>query len=70
VKVVDADSATLGWPDEVRIPIDGNHRTMCRFADIDELRFKPVWTSIRQMASQAKMLGKIKRWAFVVSVHF
>lgn len=53
-KVVEIESATLGWPDETCIAIDGNHRSMCWFTKEDELRFNPVWASINQMVSQAR----------------
>ncbi|KAK5660882.1 hypothetical protein OQA88_12253 [Cercophora sp. LCS_1] len=54
--VVDKQSATLGWPGETKIPIDGDHRAMCRFSHVDESRFRPVWTSLCEMAS-VKLVG-------------
>ncbi|KAG6361575.1 hypothetical protein INS49_009802 [Diaporthe citri] len=52
-RVVDEDSAVLGFPDEVTIGITGNHRTMCRFDSIDEQRYRCVWTNIQNLAGSA-----------------
>lgn len=52
-RVVDEDSAVLGFPDEVSIGITGNHRTMCRFESIDEQRYRCVWTNIQNLAGSA-----------------
>ncbi|XWW98067.1 hypothetical protein V2A60_006063 [Cordyceps javanica] len=48
--VVNKDSATLGWPDETRIGVDGNHRSICRFSSAEEPRFRPVWTNLKKWA--------------------
>ncbi|POS74959.1 ankyrin repeat protein [Diaporthe helianthi] len=52
-RVVDEDSAVLGFPDEVTIGIKGTHRTMCRFESIDEQRYRCVWTNIQNLAGSA-----------------
>ncbi|RYP47753.1 hypothetical protein DL768_006221 [Monosporascus sp. mg162] len=52
-KVVETESATLGWRNETRTGINGNHRSMVRFTGEDEGRFKPVWVCISKMVSQA-----------------
>ncbi|KKY33581.1 putative nacht-ank domain protein transcript variant [Diaporthe ampelina] len=52
-RVVDDDSAVLGFPDEVSIGITGNHRTMCRFNSINEQRYRCVWTNIQNLAGSA-----------------
>lgn len=43
------DSATLGWPGEIIVPIDGNHRDICRLTGGDDPRIAPVVLNIRQM---------------------
>jgi hypothetical protein len=53
LKVVEKESATLGWPSETVIPIDANHRSMCWFTHEDEPRFQPVWTSLECLVSKA-----------------
>ncbi|EXM16559.1 P-loop containing nucleoside triphosphate hydrolase [Fusarium oxysporum f. sp. vasinfectum] len=40
--IVCRDSAILGVPDEITIPMSGNHCTICRFAGKDEPRFQTV----------------------------
>ena len=52
MKVVDTESATLGWPKETAIPLDGNHRSMCWFTDAEEPTFQLVWTCIESMVTK------------------
>ncbi|KAF3764298.1 hypothetical protein M406DRAFT_351665 [Cryphonectria parasitica EP155] len=47
--VVDPDSATLAWPGEIVVPIDGNHRNICRFIGPKDPKFAPVESQIKQM---------------------
>ncbi|KAJ4422570.1 hypothetical protein N0V82_002798 [Gnomoniopsis sp. IMI 355080] len=53
--VVDQDSAILAWPNELVVPIDGDHRTICRFSSLRDPRFAPVAARLRQV------FGNIKR---------
>lgn len=62
-RVVDEDSAVLGFPDEVSIGITGNHRTMCRFDSIDEQRYRCVWTNIQNLAGSASKPSKSMNWS-------
>ncbi|KAH6950863.1 ankyrin repeat protein [Fusarium avenaceum] len=53
--VVSRDSAVLGIPNESVIPMDANHRTICRFTRHDEPRFNPVrsiLTELERLASK------------------
>ncbi|KAL1860723.1 hypothetical protein Daus18300_009066 [Diaporthe australafricana] len=47
--VVDRDSATLGWHNEIVVPIDGNHRNICRFSGPKDPRITPVLSNIKEM---------------------
>ncbi|KAI8623314.1 hypothetical protein F5Y19DRAFT_459002 [Xylariaceae sp. FL1651] len=49
-RVVEEDSAVLGFPNEVVIPIKGDHRSICRFESIDEPRYRCVWTNLQNIA--------------------
>jgi protein SERAC1 len=61
-RVVEEDSAVLGFPDEVTIGIKGNHRTMCRFDSIDEQRYRCVWTNIQNLAGSASNPSTSMAW--------
>ena len=50
---MEEQSAVLGFPNEVTIAMHGNHQTMCRFRSIEEMRYRPVWTNIQNMAGSA-----------------
>lgn len=43
---------------EVTIPIDGNHRTMCRFSDPQEPRYQPVITILARLINEVLQKGK------------
>ncbi|PGH21490.1 hypothetical protein AJ80_03158 [Polytolypa hystricis UAMH7299] len=51
--VVPEDSATLGIPGEIRIPIDANHRTICRFRFRDEQNYQSLVAVIQDLAEGA-----------------
>ncbi|KAH8747004.1 ankyrin repeat protein [Hyaloscypha finlandica] len=57
-RVVEEESAVLGFPDEVAIPIKGDHRTICRFEAHDEQKYRKVWTNLQNMAGSASYLGR------------
>ncbi|KAK8011642.1 hypothetical protein PG990_010607 [Apiospora arundinis] len=51
--VVEKDSAVLGGPKhEIAIPMDGNHRTICRFSSMDEPRLRTVFAELVSMTQQ------------------
>lgn len=52
---MDQDSATLGWPGEIVVPIDGNHRNICRFTGEGDPRIAPVISNIRQMFREIRV---------------
>ncbi|KAK0731910.1 hypothetical protein B0H67DRAFT_90175 [Lasiosphaeris hirsuta] len=46
--VVDRDSAVLGIPNkEVEIPMESDHRSICRFSHLSEPRFQPIAARLR-----------------------
>lgn len=55
LQIVEEESATLGWPDEVRVGIDGNHRSMVCFADEKEPRYRQVSGCISRMVAEARL---------------
>ncbi|KAF9879053.1 ankyrin repeat protein [Colletotrichum karsti] len=48
--VVEKDSAILDRHKDTNIPIESDHRGMCRFGDINEARFEPVKSRLDTMA--------------------
>ncbi|KAL8654315.1 MAG: hypothetical protein Q9226_003490 [Calogaya cf. arnoldii] len=53
--VVTADSARLNLPNEkLPVPIQANHRTMCKFADASSQKYRPVWKALSQLVEAAK----------------
>lgn len=54
-QVVDQNSATLGWPGEIVVPIDANHRNICRFTGEKDHRIAPVLSNVRQMFREIRM---------------
>ncbi|KAJ0123855.1 hypothetical protein J7T55_012326 [Diaporthe amygdali] len=70
--VVDQDSATLGWPGEIIVPIDGNHRNICRFTGERDPRIAPVLSNIQQMfrAIRVDYLSSVKNKPNTANGHF
>lgn len=62
LQVVDEDSATLGFPNEITIGLDADHRSMCRFDREDSQAFAAVWRPIRDMVNsfRTKLLADSK----------
>lgn len=58
-KIVEEDSATLGWPSETTIPVEGDHRTICHFGSVDERRYRCVWANLKILAGEAVGNGKL-----------
>ena len=48
-QVVERSSALLGIPLEISIPLDGDHRNICRFTDIRAKRFSSIKTRLEDM---------------------
>jgi hypothetical protein len=44
--VVDEDSAVLGLPNELVIPVSADHRSMCRFSTAESQKYRPVEDAI------------------------
>ncbi|KAK0640557.1 hypothetical protein B0T16DRAFT_438603 [Cercophora newfieldiana] len=49
--IVDRDSVVLGVAGEITIAVEGDHRSMCRFSNLEEKRFLPVAMRLQKMAS-------------------
>ena len=45
---------------EEALPIEGDHREMCRFKDVDEQRFQPVWNAIRHLIPKKEIIGRCR----------
>ncbi|WQF88920.1 Putative P-loop containing nucleoside triphosphate hydrolase, alpha/Beta hydrolase [Colletotrichum destructivum] len=52
--VVERESAILGLEAEIKIPIESDHRGICRFGDFNEKRFKVVKSRLDAMARTAR----------------
>jgi hypothetical protein len=52
-RVVEEDSAVLGFPNEVAIAMKGNHKTICRFGAVHDPRYRIVWTNLQSMSGSA-----------------
>ncbi|KAH8660524.1 hypothetical protein BX600DRAFT_438738 [Xylariales sp. PMI_506] len=55
--VVDKESAIMGVRNEVVVPMPGDHRSICRFSDAKDVRFKPVITRLAAFAHAALVTG-------------
>ncbi|KAI8962267.1 hypothetical protein F5Y11DRAFT_323386 [Daldinia sp. FL1419] len=51
--VVEKQSATLGLRDEIRIGLNSNHRTMCKFTDVNARGFRAVKTRLEELVEGA-----------------
>ncbi|KAK8130582.1 hypothetical protein PG999_002962 [Apiospora kogelbergensis] len=51
--VVEEDSAVMGLPNEVPIPIEANHRSMCRFSTNSSEQYRMISDCIKEMAEDA-----------------
>lgn len=54
IQVVEKDSASLGLPNEQRIPIAANHREMVHFTKIDGQDFDIVKSSLHELRDSLK----------------
>jgi len=53
MKVVAEDLATLDWPNETSMLVQGDHRSICRFPSLEEKRYRAVWVNLQKLASGA-----------------
>ncbi|KAI2637009.1 hypothetical protein GGS26DRAFT_546781 [Hypomontagnella submonticulosa] len=68
--VVDKDSATLGIPTETVIALDGDHRSICRFSNIDAKQFGPVKTRLDSLIQSLRLTDSRRlRDEFLSSLH-
>ncbi|RPA89570.1 hypothetical protein L873DRAFT_1754902 [Choiromyces venosus 120613-1] len=49
--VVNMDSAILNLPNERRIPVNANHREICKFSHANSQKYSPVWLAIWDIVS-------------------
>ncbi|KAI9740332.1 MAG: hypothetical protein M1834_004911 [Cirrosporium novae-zelandiae] len=52
-KVVDEESATLNIPGEMRIPMDADHRTICKFGSKNTQNYQSVMAKVQDLANGA-----------------
>ncbi|KAK1989533.1 hypothetical protein LZ30DRAFT_576096 [Colletotrichum cereale] len=52
-QVVEKNSAVLGFAFETVIPVESDHRAMCRFSDFNEGRFLPIKSRLDTLARDA-----------------
>ena len=45
------DSAILDLPNERPIPVNANHREICKFSHAKSEKYRPVWVAISDMVS-------------------
>ncbi|KAI0387620.1 hypothetical protein F5Y04DRAFT_8385 [Hypomontagnella monticulosa] len=68
--VVDKASAIIGIPSETVIPLDGDHRNICRFSDMDAKQFSPVRTRLDSLIRSLQLTDSIRlRNEFLSSLH-
>ncbi|PWW73473.1 hypothetical protein C7212DRAFT_220039, partial [Tuber magnatum] len=53
--VVDKDSAILDLPNERPVPVNANHREICRFSHAKSEKYRPVWVAISDMVSSIRV---------------
>lgn len=58
-KVVDMDSAILDLPNERPVPVNANHREICKFSHAKSEKYRPVWVAISDMVSGIQADGAV-----------
>ena len=53
IQIVNDTSARLDMPNEIALPIDANHKTMCKFPTADCQIYRPVWRALRDLVNDA-----------------
>lgn len=43
----------MNLPNEKAVPIEADHRTMCKFSSEDSEKYRPVWEAIFELAESA-----------------
>lgn len=57
VLVVDPDSATLGYPHEKQIPMNADHRSICKFEAQTDSKYLTVRNALLSTVSSVTKLG-------------
>ncbi|KAI9775820.1 MAG: hypothetical protein M1839_000871 [Geoglossum umbratile] len=47
--ITDEDSARLNLPNEIAVPIQANHSTMCKFSSADSQKYRSVWKAVKRL---------------------
>ena len=54
LQIVDRNSARLGVANEIAVGIAGaDHRTICKFGDVNSQKYSPVWRAIKKLSDAA-----------------
>ncbi|KAL9118378.1 MAG: hypothetical protein Q9187_005078 [Circinaria calcarea] len=59
--IVDKSSALLNLPNERLLPIDADHRTICKFSGEDSQKYRPVWKALAKIAGPDGSDSEIQR---------
>lgn len=54
MQVVDQDSAILHLPNETPLPVEADHRGMCKFLTANDQRFQIVLSSLQELVEETE----------------
>ena len=57
--IVDPDSATLGWREERQIPMNADHRSICKFEDAQDPNYIVIRNALSSIVHDAVSQGEI-----------
>ena len=67
LQIVDRSSATLGLPNERVIPVDADHRHICKFSDGGDARYQHVLDAVATLIRDIVTLESMQIWnAFIL----
>lgn len=53
------ESAILDLPNERSVPVNANHREICKFPHVKSEKYRPVWVAISDMVSGIQVDGAV-----------